>query len=143
MGGQAHTAGSTAHASEYGKQVAQRLCPIMLPYDLGSEAAFDFIAFNGRDLTDDVMDVMLTIASNTALADGVAPNKARVQPVFPYVGPAYTAAEQAGVAPAVRRPAPSDAKPQRRRASKADVVWPSRPSLRRRRPPSSRGSERR
>jgi hypothetical protein len=103
-------AGSTAHASEYGKQVAQRLCPIMLPYDLGSEAAFDFIAFNGRDLTDDVMDVMLSIASNTALADGVAPDKARVQPVFPYFGPAYTAAEQAGVAPAARRAAPFDAK---------------------------------
>jgi hypothetical protein len=82
----------------------------MLPYDLGSEAAFDFAAFNGRGLTDDVMDVMLTIASNTALADGVAPNKDRVQPVFPYFGPAYTAAEQVGIAPAARRVAPSEAK---------------------------------
>jgi len=103
-------AGSTAHAREYGEQVAQRLCPIMLPYDLGSKAAFDFIAFNGRGLTDDVMDVMLSIASNTALTDGVVPDKARVQPAFPYFGAAYTAAEQSDVAPAVRRAAPGEAK---------------------------------
>lgn len=103
-------AGSTAHASKYGKRVAQRLCPIMLPYDLGSEAAFDVTAFNGRSLTDDGMDVMLSIASNTALADELAPNKARVQPVFPYFGPAYTSAEQAGVGPALRRAAPSEAR---------------------------------
>jgi hypothetical protein len=36
------------------------------------------------------MDVMLTLATNTALGDGVAPNKANVSDVFPYFGSHYT-----------------------------------------------------
>jgi hypothetical protein len=96
-------AGSTANPAEYAEQVMQRLCPVMLPYEIGSEALFGLAAFNGRALTDDVMDVMLTLASNTALTDGVAPDRGRVRPEFPYFGPAYTLAEQAGVVPA-RKP---------------------------------------
>ena len=100
-------AGSTPNPAEYGRQVADRLCPIMLPYELGSAAAFDFADFNGRALGDDVMDVMLTLASNVALADSVAPDRSRIRPDFPYFGPAFTAEEQAGLAPA-RRPAPKE-----------------------------------
>ena len=40
-------AGSTLDPEEYGKQLADRLCPIMLPYQLGSNASFDFAGFNG------------------------------------------------------------------------------------------------
>jgi Domain of unknown function (DUF4331) len=92
-------AGSTPDAAEYGRQVADRLCPIMLPYELGSDAAFDFAGFNGRALADDVMDVIITIASNVALADGVAPDQTRIRSDFPYFGPPFTVDEQARMAP--------------------------------------------
>lgn len=96
-------AGSTPNPEEYGRQVADRLCPIMLPYELGSDAAFDFAEFNGRALGDDVMDVIITLASNVALADGVAPDRTRIRPDFPYFGPAFTVEEQAGIVPALKR----------------------------------------
>jgi hypothetical protein len=71
-----------------------------LPYELDSPAAFDFVGFNGRALTDDAMDVMLTLATNTALSDGVAPAMKRVRETFPYFGEPYTNAEQIDVEPA-------------------------------------------
>jgi hypothetical protein len=96
-------AGSTPNPSEYGRQVADRLCPIVLPYELGSEAAFHFAGFNGRALGDDVMDVIITLASNVATADGVAPDRSRIRTDFPYFGPAFTTQEQAGITPAFRK----------------------------------------
>jgi hypothetical protein len=50
----------------------------MLPYELGTPAAFDFVGFNGRALTDDAMDVILTLATNTCLGDGVERSELRV-----------------------------------------------------------------
>ena len=91
--------GSATSPAEYGKQLVARLFPTMLPYELGTSAAFDFAGFNGRALTDDVMDVILTLATNTALGDGVAPLADRTRDVFPYFGPPFTAAEQEGIAP--------------------------------------------
>lgn len=97
-------AGSTANPGGYGQRVARRLCPIMLPYELDTDASFDFSGFNGRSLTDDVMDVMLTLASNVALSDGVAPDRSRIEEAFPYFGRPYTVEEQLGLA-AIRKPA--------------------------------------
>jgi hypothetical protein len=97
-------AGSAVNPSDYGKRVVARLCPITLPYELDTEAAFDQDGFNGRPLGDDVMDVMLTLACNKPLADGVAPDRSRTRSDFPYFGEPYTKAEQAGVTP-VPRPA--------------------------------------
>lgn len=94
---------STPNPDAYGRKVADRLCPIMLPYELGSDAAFDFAGFNGRALGDDVMDVIITLASNVALADGVAPDRTRIRPDFPYFGPAFTAEEQAEIVAAQSR----------------------------------------
>jgi hypothetical protein len=91
---------SVEDAAAYGKRLAARLLPAVLPYELGTPAAFDFAGFNGRRLTDDVMDVILTLATNTPLGDGVAPDKRRVRKDFPYFGEPYTAAEQAGIVPA-------------------------------------------
>jgi hypothetical protein len=68
-----------------------------LPYELGTSAAFDFAGFNGRALTDDVIDVMLTLATNTGLGDGVAPDKDRTRSEFSYFGKPYTSAGRAGV----------------------------------------------
>jgi hypothetical protein len=92
-------AGSTPNPAQYGRQVADRLCPVMLPYELGSDASFNFTSFNGRALGDDVMDVIITLAGNRPLADGVAPDKACIRADFPYFGEPFTAEEQTGVAP--------------------------------------------
>jgi hypothetical protein len=97
-------AGSVVNPAEYGKQIVARLCPAMLPYVLGTQAAFDQAGFNGRPLGEDVMDVMLTLASNKPLADGAAPDRSRIRSDFPYFGEPYSKAEQAGVTP-VPRPA--------------------------------------
>ena len=93
-------AGSAASPADYAKQMTARLFPTMLPYELNTPAAFDFAGFNGRALTDDVMDVILTLATNTALGDGVVPDKTRTRDDFPYFGEPYTSAEQSGVSPA-------------------------------------------
>ncbi|MGC2662303.1 MAG: DUF4331 family protein [Bryobacteraceae bacterium] len=95
-------AGSIQNPSEYKKQVVARLCPTTLPYELGTKGAFDQAGFNGRALTDDVMDVMLTLASNRGLADGVKPDANRTRAEFPYFGDAYSKAEQVGVPPVPR-----------------------------------------
>jgi hypothetical protein len=92
-------AGSVADPAEYAKRLAARLSPTTLPYELDTSAAFTFSGINGRGLTDDAMDVILTLATNTALGDGVAPNRSRVRDVFPYFGQPYTSAEQAAIAP--------------------------------------------
>jgi len=93
-------AGSATHPADYAKQLVAKLCPVALPYVIGTPAAFDFAGFNGRALTDDVMDVMLTLATNTALGDGVAPDRTRIRSDFPYFGNAYTKAEQGDLTPA-------------------------------------------
>ena len=79
-------AGSTPDPDGYGRMVAQRLCPVTLPYELDTEANFRADTFNGRGPSDDVMDVMLTLATNTPLTDGVAPDRSRMRDEFPYFG---------------------------------------------------------
>jgi hypothetical protein len=97
-------AGSVTNPIEYGRQVAERLCPTTLPYRLGTAGAFDLAGFNGRPLGDDVMDVMLTLASNKPIADGVAPDRGRTSREFPYYSKPYTAEEQKGVIPVPHPP---------------------------------------
>ena len=70
-----------------------------MPYELGTSAAFEVARFNGRALGDDVMDVMLTLAANKPLVDGLAPDRGRVRKDFPYYGAPYAAEEQVGVRP--------------------------------------------
>ena len=95
-------AGSATDPAEYGRQIAGRLCPDILPYELGTTAIFEVGSFNGRALGDDVLDVMLTLAANTPLADGLAPDRGRIRKDFPYYGAPYTAEEQVGVTPMPR-----------------------------------------
>ena len=92
-------AGSAPDPSGYARRLIDRLCPTTLPYELDTAAAFDFAGFNGRALADDAMDVILTLATNTALGDGVAPDGNRVRGEFPYFGTPYSGAEQVGVVP--------------------------------------------
>ena len=53
----------------------------------------------GRPLGTDAFDVMFTLAANTPIADGVAPDTARLQSSFPYYGAPYDHAEQEGFRP--------------------------------------------
>jgi hypothetical protein len=39
-------------------------------------------SLNGRNLTDSAYDVMLSVATNTVVRDGVAPNAAHTRPDF-------------------------------------------------------------
>jgi hypothetical protein len=97
-------AGSVKNPDEYGKQMVARLCPVTLPYELGTQAAFDVAGFNGRPLGDDVMDVMLTLASNNPLEDGAVPDRNRIRSEFPYFGEPYSKEEQKAVTPVARPP---------------------------------------
>jgi len=92
-------AGSAVNPEEYGKQMVARLCPITLPYELGTAAAFDLAGFNGRALGDNVVDVMLTLASNRPLQGRIAPDRNRIRTEFPYFGEPYSKEEQKDVAP--------------------------------------------
>ena len=93
-------AGSSPDADAYGKQVAARLCPTTLPYEIGTRAEFTLTRFNGRPLLDDAMDVMLTLTANQPISDGVVPNANRVRAEFPYYGTPFTREEQRDVKPA-------------------------------------------
>jgi hypothetical protein len=95
-------AGSAPNPAEYGKQIAERLCPDTLPYELGTRAAFGVDRFNGRVLGDDALDVMLTLAANTPIASGLAPDRDRMRKDFPYYGAPYSAEEQVGLMPMPR-----------------------------------------
>ena len=92
--------GSAADRALHAQRLLARLFPSTPPYLPGSPGAFAVSGCNGRALTDDVMDVVLTLAANTPLGDGVAPPRDRVSADFPYFGPPYSEAEQRGVAPA-------------------------------------------
>lgn len=102
-------AGSAPNPAEYGKQLAARLCPTTLPYEIGTPAVFDATRFNGRTLADDAMDVILTLSANQPIADGAVPDVTRIRTGFPYYGEPYSKDEQAGVTP-MRRPENSPAK---------------------------------
>jgi hypothetical protein len=80
--------GTVEDPDAYVQRLLGRLGNLTLPYELGSAASFDYIGFNGRGLRDDVMDVMLSLATNSPLGDGVNPDPARILPEFPYIAPA-------------------------------------------------------
>jgi hypothetical protein len=92
-------ASGTADSEVYGKRIAAMLCPSLLPYELGTKAQFSEEVFNGRYLTDDAYDVMLSLATNTTVKDGVGPNAARTRLDFPYYGEPFSRSEQEGLGP--------------------------------------------
>jgi hypothetical protein len=70
--------GTAADPGAYARRVAER----------GSAASFDFVGFNGRALSDNVMDVMLTLLVNAPLGTGIRPDPARFTSEFPHLRPA-------------------------------------------------------
>jgi hypothetical protein len=93
-------ANSATDPADYARHLVSRLCPTVLPYELGTRASFDCDGFNGRPLTDDALDVILRLATNTSGVDGKAPEIARIRDEFPYFGKPYSGIEQVGIAAA-------------------------------------------
>jgi hypothetical protein len=73
----------------YGKTVARRLLPDVLPYVVGTPATYGFAAFNGRTLADNAPEAMLSLVTNTAVPSGLKPSVAEHlrNSNFPYVVP--------------------------------------------------------
>src|SRR6201992_5380 len=92
-------ANPTTDPLAYGNKVAARLCPVMLPYELGTSATFEVSGFNGRPLHIDAYDVMLTIGANTPIVDGVSPDISRISESFPYYGKPFSKEEQPALDP--------------------------------------------
>ena len=79
-------AGSADDPAAYAQRVVDRLFPITLPYVLGSAASFDFAGFNGRGLTDNVENVLLSLQANTPIDQGATVARANILGEFPYFG---------------------------------------------------------
>ena len=73
----------------YGRAVAARLLPDVLPYQVGTAAGFTFAGFNGRALADNAPEVMYGLVTNSAVPTGlVAAAPETRQDKFPYLVPA-------------------------------------------------------
>ncbi|AWS40246.1 DUF4331 family protein [Streptosporangium sp. 'caverna'] len=59
----------------YGKAVAQRLFPDLLPYRTGTPAGFGFAGRNGRTLADNAPEVMFSLVLNSAISTGLTPEQ--------------------------------------------------------------------
>lgn len=81
--------GTAADPQAQGRVVARRLFPNVLPYAVGTPAAFSFVGFNGRSLIDNAPDVMFSLAANTPIALGIGQESVKASPrdEFPYVPP--------------------------------------------------------
>jgi hypothetical protein len=77
---------STDDPVAYAQRVVERLFPSTLPYVLDSPASFGFAGFNGRAMTDNVLNVMLSLQTNTSIDQGVTVARANILDEFPYFG---------------------------------------------------------
>ncbi len=81
--------GTAADPEAYAQTVMERMLPNMLPYTIGTEAAFTFAGWNGRALTDNAPDVMFSFAANTPVTLGIGRESVSPKPrdEFPYLPP--------------------------------------------------------
>lgn len=79
--------GTAEDPQAYGEKVAHRFFPNILPYEVGTSAAFGFAEWNGRSLTDNAPDVMFSLAANTPVRLGIGKESVTSKPrkMFPYV----------------------------------------------------------
>lgn len=89
--------GTAEDPRAYAEKVAHRFFPNILPYEVGTPAAFGFAEWNGRSLTDNAPDVMFSIAANTPVRLGIGKESVTSKPskTFPYV-PAAGESRMAG-----------------------------------------------
>ncbi len=76
-------AGTASDPAAYGDAIAGVLLPDVITYDTSQPANFG--ALNGRALTDDVIDVALSVVANTPLTR-LRRQRQRLPLHFPYVG---------------------------------------------------------
>jgi hypothetical protein len=79
--------GTAEDPQAYAETVAHRFFPNILPYTVGTPAAFGFAGWNGRSLTDNAPDVMFSMAANTPVSLGIGRESVTSKPskTFPYV----------------------------------------------------------
>jgi hypothetical protein len=82
--------GTSDDPQGYGKAVARRLFPDVMPYLVGTPATYSFATFNGRTLADNAPEAMLSLVTGMAVPSGLTPAIAGHQrdSRFPYVVPA-------------------------------------------------------
>jgi hypothetical protein len=90
VAGMVGATGTAADPCAYGETMAQRCCPNVLPYQVGTPAVFGFAKWNGRSLTDNAPDVMFSLAANAPVTLGIGKESVTSKPTqtFPYVPPA-------------------------------------------------------
>jgi len=79
-------AGSTDDPAAYAQRVVECLFPTTLPYVLDSAASFGFAGFNGRAMTDNVENVMLSLQTNVPIDQGATVDRTNIIDEFPYFG---------------------------------------------------------
>jgi len=81
--------GTSADPQGYGKLVANRLFPDVLPYQVATPASYGFAGLNGRMLADNAPETMFSLVLNTATTSGLSPSTNADQRTdhFPYVVP--------------------------------------------------------
>jgi hypothetical protein len=79
--------GTCDDPAAYGRAVARRLLPDVLPYRIGTPASYGFLGFNGRALSDNAPEAMFSLVMNAAITTGLAPGQfsATRSGRFPYV----------------------------------------------------------
>jgi hypothetical protein len=79
--------GTAEDPCAYAEAVASRILPNLLPYTIGTPAAFGFAGWNGRSLTDNAPDVMFSLAGNSAVTMGIGKESVTSKPsgTWPYV----------------------------------------------------------
>jgi len=79
--------GTAQDPQAYAEKVVHRFFPNILPYKVGTPAAFAFAEWNGRSLTDNAPNVMFSIAANTPVSLGIGKESVTSKPskTFPYV----------------------------------------------------------
>ena len=82
--------GTSDDPKGYGKAVARRLFPDVMPYLVGTPATYSFATFNGRTMADNAPEAMLSLVTNTAVPSGLKPSVSGHlrDNNFPYVVPA-------------------------------------------------------
>jgi hypothetical protein len=83
-------AGSTDDPPAYAQRVVEHLFPSTLPYVLDSAASFGFAGFNGRAMTDNVENVMLSLQANSPIDQGATVARTNILDKFPYFGAPHT-----------------------------------------------------
>ena len=79
--------GTAEDPEAYGRSVAAKIFPNVLPYTVGTPAVYGFAEWNGRSLTDNAPDVMFSLATNTPVALGITKDSITSKPshAFPHV----------------------------------------------------------